>query len=100
MKLIRFGQAGEEKPGIILENGKRVDVSAFGEDYDEKFFGTKGIERLSEWLKGEDNLPEVPDSERLGAAVCRPSKIVCIGLNYAKHAEESGMEVPREPIVF
>ena len=100
MKLIRFGQAGEEKPGIILENGKRVDVSAFGEDYDEKFFGSKGIERLSEWLKGEDNLPEVSENERLGAPLCRPSKIVCIGLNYVKHAMESGNAVPEEPVVF
>lgn len=100
MKLIRFGQPGEEKPGIILENGKKVDVSGFGEDYDEKFLGMQGIERLSEWLKGAGNLPEVPDDERLGAPVCRPSKIVCIGLNYAKHAKESGMEVPEEPVVF
>ena len=100
MKLIRFGQAGEEKPGVILEKGKRVDVSAFGEDYDEKFFESKGIERLSEWLKEEDNLPEVSENERLGAPLCRPSKIVCIGLNYVKHAMESGNAVPEEPVVF
>jgi len=100
MKLIRFGQVGDEKPGVILEDNKRIDVSAFGEDYDEKFFETKGVERLSEWLKGQDSLPKVPDNERLGAAVCRPSKIICIGLNYAKHAKESGMEIPKEPIVF
>ena len=100
MKLIRFGQPGEEKPGIIMENGKRVDVSGFDEDYNEDFFGTRGVERLSEWLKGEENLPEVPDDERLGPPVCRPSKIVCIGLNYAKHAKESGMVVPEEPVVF
>ncbi len=100
MKLIRFGQAGNEKPGIVLENGKRVDVSDFGEDYNERFFGTQGIGRLSEWLKGAENLSEVPDDERLGAPLCRPSKIVCIGLNYAKHARESGNAVPEEPVVF
>ncbi len=81
MKLIRFGQAGNEKPGVVLENNKRVDVSAFGEEYDERFFGTRGIERLSEWLKGEDNLPEVSENERLAAPLCRPAKIGCIGLN-------------------
>jgi len=100
MKLIRFGQEGNEKPGLILEGGKKVDVSAFGEDYDENFFGTNGIERLAEWLKGQDNLPEVSDNERLAASICRPSKIVCIGLNYAKHAAESGMDVPAEPVIF
>ncbi|MEQ6122326.1 fumarylacetoacetate hydrolase family protein [Reichenbachiella sp. MALMAid0571] len=100
MKLIRFGQEGNEKPGLILESGKKVDVSAFGEDYDENFFGTNGIERLAEWLKGQDNLPEVSDDERLAASICRPSKIVCIGLNYAKHAAESGMDVPAEPVIF
>lgn len=100
MKLIRFGQVGNEKPGLILEGGKKVDVSTFGEDYDENFFGTNGIERLAEWLKDQENLPEVSDSERLAASICRPSKIVCIGLNYAKHAAESGMDVPAEPVIF
>jgi 2-keto-4-pentenoate hydratase/2-oxohepta-3-ene-1,7-dioic acid hydratase in catechol pathway len=97
---MRFGQPGNEKPGLILENGKKVDVSSFGEDYDENFFGAGGIERLGEWLKSQDNLPEIADDERLAAAICRPSKIVCIGLNYAKHAAESGMEVPPEPVIF
>jgi 2,4-diketo-3-deoxy-L-fuconate hydrolase len=100
MKLMRFGQPGNEKPGLILENGKKVNVSSFGEDYDENFFGTGGIERLEKWLKGQDDLPEIADDERLAAAICRPSKIVCIGLNYAKHAAESGMEVPPEPVIF
>ena len=100
MKLMRFGQLGNEKPGLVLENGKKVDVSSFGEDYDEKFFGTQGIERLADWLKGQDNLPEIVDSERIAASICRPSKIICIGLNYAKHAAESGMDVPSEPVIF
>ncbi len=100
MKLIRFGKAGHEKPGIIMKNGKGVDVSGFGEDYDEYFFGTMGPERLAEWLTGEGDLPGMPEDARLGPPLCRPSKIICIGLNYAKHAQESGMEVPGEPVVF
>ena len=84
----------------MLQSGKRVDVSAFGEDFNEQFFGTRGIKRLSEWLKEAGSLPEVPDDVRLGPPVFKPSKIVCIGLNYAKHAQESGMEAPKEPLVF
>ncbi len=101
MKLIRFGSYGKEKPGIQLENGSRIDVSAFGEDYNEHFFGTGGIERLSSWLeRNRDDSPIISKNERLGSPLVRPSKIVCVGLNYAKHAAESGMEVPKEPILF
>lgn len=99
MKLIRFGAFENEKPGVLTTEGKRLDVSAFGEDYDEKFFATNGLERLEEWLKS-NACPEVSENERLGSCVARPSKIICIGLNYAKHAAESGMDVPKEPVVF
>ena len=100
MKLIRFGHTGTEKPGL-LENGIRYDVSAFGEDYDEKFFDGNGIQRLQNWFEQHRaSCPVVADSERLGPPMCRPSKIICIGLNYAKHAAESGMEVPKEPVLF
>ena len=99
MKLIRFGGFEKEKPGIINSEGKHLDVSAFGEDFNETFFATNGIERLSEWLK-TNSCPEISKSERLGSCVARPSKIICIGLNYAKHAAESGMDVPKEPVVF
>jgi 2-keto-4-pentenoate hydratase/2-oxohepta-3-ene-1,7-dioic acid hydratase in catechol pathway len=101
MKLIRFGEFGQEKPGVQLEDGERIDVSAFGEDFDEIFFGTNGTERLKIWL--ESNMAScsvVADNVRLGAPLVRPSKIVCVGLNYAKHAAESGMEVPKEPVLF
>ncbi len=101
MKLIRFGAVGQEKPGVQLENGKRIDVSTFGEDYNEHFFGNEGVNRLREWLK--DNLkacPEVSDQIRLGSPLVRPSKLICVGLNYAKHAAESGMETPKEPVLF
>ena len=101
MKLIRFGNVGHEKPGILLKNGKKIDVSAFGEDFDENFFGTEGIERLHLWLvNNKINCPTVGDENRLGSPMVRPSKIVCIGLNYARHAAETGVNIPKEPVLF
>ena len=101
MKLIRFGKCGLEQPGVLLDDGTRIDVSAFGEDYSEDFFESNGIDRLAAWLELNDsNCPKVSSSERLGPPVARPSKIVCVGLNYAKHAAESGMAVPEEPVLF
>jgi len=101
MKLIRFGALGKEKPGVQLQEGTRLDVSRFIQDYDEAFFGTGGIEKLKVWLeKNKDHCPKVPNTVRLGAPMARPSKIICVGLNYAKHAEESGMEPPKEPVLF
>lgn len=101
MKLIRFGDSGQEKPGLELTDGSRIDVSAFGEDYNEKFFSTNGMHRLENWLeKNKENCPFIDNDVRLGPPITRPSKIVCVGLNYAKHAEESGMAVPSEPVLF
>ena len=101
MKCIRFGLPGAEKPGILDEQGLRRDVSAFGEDYDERFFATNGLQRLSEWLNSDLALcPVVSPETRLGPPFCRPSKIVCVGLNYALHAKESGMAIPSEPVLF
>ena len=101
MKLFRFGKKGSEKPGLILADGRKVDVSAFGEDYNEDFFENDGLNRLADWLKSQgEKLPAVSDDERLGAVVKKPGKIVCIGLNFKDHAEESGMEAPAEPVVF
>ena len=101
MKLIRFGEVNSEKPGLQLTNGKRIDVSTFGFDYDENFFGSQGLKRLKDWLSTNQNkCPEIGENIRLGSPICRPSKIVCVGLNYAKHALESGMEVPSEPVLF
>ena len=101
MKLIRFGEVGKEKPGIILANGTKIDVSDFGSDYDEFFFGNNGLQRLKDWLKiNKENCPVIDKSIRLGVPLVRPSKIVCVGLNYTKHAEESGMEIPKEPVLF
>lgn len=100
MKLIRFGEVGKEKAGVII-NDKRYDVSAFGEDFNEAFFETNGIERLGAWLADNSaSLPEVSEDVRLGSCMARPSKIVCIGLNYADHALESSMPIPTEPVIF
>ncbi|WP_027125441.1 fumarylacetoacetate hydrolase family protein [Gelidibacter mesophilus] len=100
MKLIRFGSEGQEKPGLQLEK-KRIDVSAFGEDFDEKFFESNGLQRLEEWLKtNKANCPTVDDTVRLGSPIGRPSKLVCVGLNYAQHAAETGAKVPSEPVLF
>src|SRR5437867_12103546 len=101
MKLIRFGEPGKERPGLILTDGRRVDVSVFGADYDETFFGSGGLERLRRWLAGDGrSAPAVNDDVRLGPPIVRPSKIVCIGLNYRDHAKETGQALPAEPVLF
>jgi 2,4-didehydro-3-deoxy-L-rhamnonate hydrolase len=101
MKLIRFGEKGQEKPGAILKDGSRIDVSAMGSDYDEEFFASGGLKKLKSWLSSHAaSAPRVSPSARLGSAVCRPSKIVCIGLNYRDHAAETKAEPPKEPVLF
>lgn len=101
MKLIRFGEQGKEKPGLQLSDGSRIDASGFGGDYDEAFFASGGLTRLASWLKSnQSSAPRVAASARLGSAVCRPSKIVCIGLNYRDHAAETKAEAPKEPVLF
>ena len=100
MKLIRWGAEGEEKTGVII-NDVKYDTSAFGEDYDERFFEKDGLNRLEEFIKAQDGrLPEVAAHERLGSPIGRPSKLICIGLNYADHAKETGAALPPEPIIF
>jgi 2-keto-4-pentenoate hydratase/2-oxohepta-3-ene-1,7-dioic acid hydratase in catechol pathway len=98
MKLIRFGKNEQEKPGIHV-NGKNYDVSAFVHDYNESFFAQDGLIQLAD-IVANNNLPEVDAIERIGSPVSRPSKIVCIGLNYAKHAKETNATIPTEPIIF
>ncbi len=101
MKLIRFGEPGKEKAGILDNKGRYLDCSGFEEDWNEDFFENNGLARLEEWLKAnEENLNEIPADARLGSPVARPSKIICIGLNYLKHAIEAGMAVPEVPIIF
>ena len=98
MKLIRFGQEGNEKPGLH-KDGKDYDLSAHIKDYDESFFANNGLEKLKT-IAAQENLPLVATTERIGSPVARPSKIVCIGLNYAKHAKETNAAIPTEPIIF
>lgn len=99
MKLIRFGNTGKEKPGVIINN-TMYDASAFAEDYNEQFFGNDGLTRLQSLIaKNQKDLIETGDV-RLGPPVARPSKIVCIGLNYADHANETGAAFPSEPVIF
>jgi 2-keto-4-pentenoate hydratase/2-oxohepta-3-ene-1,7-dioic acid hydratase in catechol pathway len=101
MKLIRFGEAGRERPGVERAGGERIDASGAARDYDEAFFGSGGLDRLRQWLAREaGGAPRVPASARLGPPIARPSKIVCIGLNFRDHAAESGMEAPAEPVLF
>jgi len=79
----------------------RIDVSPFGEDYDERFFGTNGVSRLSAWLSTNVGKCRPVDlSERIGSCIARPSKIICVGLNYLKHAQETNAPIPSEPILF
>ena len=100
MKLFRFGPMGHEKPGV-LHNNQKLDVSAFGEDFGEDFFGSDGTTRLQKWLMANlAKCPIVPESDRIGSPIKRPSKIICVGLNYTKHALESKMEKPIEPLFF
>jgi 2-keto-4-pentenoate hydratase/2-oxohepta-3-ene-1,7-dioic acid hydratase in catechol pathway len=100
MKLFRHGKPGEEKPGV-LSDGEHIDVSKFNEDYDEVFFATDGISRLQKWIASHyDQCEKLSVVERFGPAIKRPSKIVCVGLNYTDHAKETDAKMPAEPILF
>ena len=100
MKLIRFGGFNKEKPGVII-NDEYYDTSEFGEDYNEQFFETDGLNRLQKFIEsGKDKLVKLSKDVRLGSPVARPSKIICIGLNYADHAKETKAAIPAEPIIF
>jgi len=98
MKLIRFGEAGFEKPGVII-NDSYYDVSALVHDYNEAFFAGDAIEKLAADIKTA-NLQKVDSDVRLGPALARPSKIICVGLNYKDHAAETNAPIPTEPILF
>jgi 2,4-didehydro-3-deoxy-L-rhamnonate hydrolase len=99
MKLLRFGPPGNEKPGILI-NGGRKDLSGHFPDWNRKFFNEDGLKKLEQLIKRGQPLPDVPESSRWGACVARPGKVICIGLNYSDHALESQMPIPTEPIIF
>lgn len=98
MKLIRIGDPGKEKPAIIISD-EWLDVSAYIKDYDEDFFANNGLASLKNII-AEKKLQPVSKNTRLGAPIARPSKIICIGLNYSDHAAESNMQLPAEPVIF
>ncbi|MEP7111461.1 MAG: fumarylacetoacetate hydrolase family protein [Ferruginibacter sp.] len=100
MKLIRFGEINKEKPAICLD-GINYDVSSLIRDYDEEFFVNGGLSHLAWMLKdNKTTLPVVYEGARIGSPVARPSKIICIGLNYADHAKETNATPPPEPVIF
>lgn len=101
MKLLRFGPFRHEKPGVELPDGSKKDLSAHFADWDSAFFGGDGVDRLRAIVKDSGKtLPNIPADTRLGSPIARPYKVLCIGLNYADHAAESGMPLPTEPILF
>ena len=102
MKLLRHGPPHSEKPGLQLDDGRRIDASGFGQDWNESFFADPGnIGRLREWADAHAATAQaLQPGARLGPAVARPSKIVCIGLNFSDHARETGAAIPEEPILF
>ena len=102
MKLTRYYEDGAIVPGVFATDSEILNCAEFGEDWGESFFGNDGLERLAKYLEEKrETLPKVDTGEvKLAPAVARPSKIICIGLNYASHAKEAGMEAPSEPVVF
>ena len=101
MRLIRFGEEGRGEPGVLLEDGRKIDASAEFFDYDEGFFAMGGLDGLREWVsQGCPGGLEIDPGARIGPPVARPSKIVCVGQNYLEHAKEMGGEIPTEPVLF
>jgi 2-keto-4-pentenoate hydratase/2-oxohepta-3-ene-1,7-dioic acid hydratase in catechol pathway len=102
MKLLRIGAFGAETPAAIVGDGRYVDLSDVVDDFDERFFGSGGLERirpLIETRAASGQALELGD-QRIGAPIARPHQILCIGLNYSDHAAETGQAVPDEPILF
>jgi ureidoglycolate lyase len=98
MKLVRYGEAGKEKPGILDAQGAIRDLSGVVKDIDAATVSPEGIARLRS--VNVDSLPKVGGNPRLGSPVANVPKLICIGLNYADHAKESNLPIPAEPVVF
>ena len=100
MKLLRVGAVGEELPAVLTGDGRLLDASSLGADYDPTFFASGGIARLATAVAAGQLSPLDAPAARIGAPVAAPQKVVCIGLNYHDHARETGAELPTEPVVF
>ena len=101
MKLIRYGETGNERPGLQLDDGRLVDASSIVNEYNEEFFASGGLEKLQEWASANaDNAEQISADHRIGSPIARPSKMICIGLNFSDHAAETGAETPKEPVIF
>src|SRR5688572_26133503 len=99
MKLLRVGEFRKEKPAVLLDDGRVLDVSSQVRDFDGAFFESGGLEKLKGLVNGD--LPSIDlAGKRLGSPIARPYKVLGIGLNYADHAKESGMPIPPEPVMF
>ena len=99
MKLVRVGPKKQEKPGVLTDDGSLIDVSEQVDDFDQAFFSSGGLEKLAEFASSAPASRLGPES-RFGPPIRDPSKIICVGLNYAGHAKESGMALPKEPVLF
>lgn len=99
MKLFRWWDGDGIKPGLIIDD-VWYDASLFGEDYGEVFFESGGMERLKAFAEAKSDLKDLDIMPQLAPPIARPSKIICIGLNYSDHAAETGATLPQEPIVF
>lgn len=100
MKLFRYGNPGKEMPGVVWNN-QHCSVAHVVTDYNEAFFEAGGIQTLADWLSvNGDSLTPLEESFRFGPCVARPSKLLCIGLNYEDHARETGAAIPAEPVLF
>lgn len=99
---MRIGNPGVERPVIAVGEDGYIDVSDLTPDFDEAFFGSGGLQRISKEVSARVTAGEAQklDGERIGAPFCRPHQIICIGLNYRDHAKETGAQVPPEPIIF
>lgn len=98
MKLVRFGLLGQERPGILDASGAVRDASSLVSDWTGTALETNFLRQVSR--SDPAQLPEVPRGTRLGSPIAAPSKIICVGLNYADHAAETGFDLPAEPLVF
>jgi len=110
VRLVRVGEPGRERPALLDDGGRLLDASSFGRDYDEAFFSSGGLDELRRFASNtvlpvigqarDDGFVETTDGTRIAAPIAKPEKILCIGLNYRDHAQETGNPEPAEPVVF